>query len=165
MCCFFVMSMSQENWYISWHCLKIGDNILAGPFPFITKKTPFFSGGGSLILLKESIWVSLCCCYCWWGRAAASWLCAKLEYAMHPISIQNKPKVITWPCSCSVLYHLCRSSYFRNVLLKHQCLLHVIQKRQSVHHGVRLKLTKYLFVVFVSISLSARPELWAALIL
>ena len=41
---FFVMSMSQENWYISWHCLKIGDNILAGPFPFITKKIPFFLG-------------------------------------------------------------------------------------------------------------------------
>ena len=33
------------------------------------------------------------------------------------------------------------------------------------HHSARLNLTKYLFVVFVSISLSARPELWAALIL
>ena len=35
------MSMSQEKLYISGHCMKIGENILAGPFPFIYR-IPFF---------------------------------------------------------------------------------------------------------------------------
>ena len=83
----------------------------------------------SMTWLIESIWVSWCCCYCWWGRAAASCLCAKLEYASHQYSKQTQSYNLA--LLLFFFYHLCTSSSFRNELLKHQRVLHV-RKRVCV---------------------------------
>ena len=118
----------------------------------------------SMTWLIESIWVSWCCCYCWWGRAAASCLCAKLEYASHQYSKQtqsyNLALLLFYSLPFVLIIPLSEMNYW-------SISVYCMWGRGFVYwlHGVRLNLTKYLFVVFVSISLSARPELWAALIL
>ena len=56
----------------------------------------------SMTWLIESIWVSWCCCYCWCGRAAASCLCAKLEYASHQYSKQTQSYNLALLLFCSL---------------------------------------------------------------
>ena len=159
------MSMSQEKLYISGHCMKIGENILTGPFPFIINRIPFFLRGFLYDVINREYMGELMLLLLLMREGCCKLLMSQVGIcnASHQYSKQTQSYNLALLLFCSLPFVLAflLQKWIIEASVFTACDTEVAE-RTSWREA---QINKISFCCFVSISLSARPELWAALIL